>query len=62
MKNRYDFSTETRNDWLILSYFQLSDTRRVRIFVRRVFRETNEVVLFTLWFTFFRDEFFIIES
>lgn len=62
MKNRYDFSTETRNDWLILSYFQLSDTRRVRIFVRRVFRETNEVVLFTLWFTFFRGEFFIIES
>lgn len=56
MKNRYDFSTETRNDWLILSYFQLSGKGGgiVRIFVRRVSRETNEPVLFTLWFTFYQ--------
>lgn len=56
VKNRYDFSTETRNDWLILSYFQLSGKGGgiVGIFVRRVFRETNEAVLFTLWFTFYQ--------
>ena len=61
MKNRYDFSTETRNDWLILSYFQLSDTRRIRIFLRRVFRETNEVVLF-FGLPFSGTNFAIIES
>lgn len=56
VKNRYDFSTETRNDWLILSYFQLLGKGGgiVGIFVRRVFRETNEAVLFTLWFTFYQ--------
>lgn len=58
VKNRYDFSTETRNDWLILSYFQLSGEEGSQEFSYDVFsvkRMKQSFLHFGL--PFIRDEF-----